>query len=705
MKRAILSILILILVQTIQAQKIKVACIGNSITYGAGIANREKNSYPAQLQVYLGEKFEVKNFGSSGSTLLNKGDYPYIETESYRQSLTFKPDIVIIKLGTNDSKPQNIIHSAQFKSDYLHLIDEYKKLPSKPRIILLTPLRCFLNDAQIAHELIQKDLAPVIQQVAYDEKLEIIDMYRLFGNEYDSTLLPDKIHPSSIGAGVIAKHLYEYLTVPRLPNVNFSIKKDKPFNFYGFQGFEYKIDGNKCMIVQPKQMAEGKPWVLRARFWGHEPQVDIALLERGFHITYCDVSDMYGSDKAVERWNRFYAKMVRAGLNKKVVLEGMSRGGLVIYNWAARNPEKIACIYADAPVLDIKSWPLGSFSNNGSKTDVLQLLKAYSFANEQEVVAWKRNPIDHAKIMAKAKIPILHVVGDADNVVPVSENTAIFESRMAEYGHPIRVIHKKEVGHHPHSLSNPEEIVHFILKSTGHNQNFCIHPVCGNEFRSGAAWEEGADWHVIAEEISQNLQGKQIDLLLLGNSITQGFGGTRQKITYRPGQKVATRIWQGITWESAGISGDRTQHLLWRIQHGNYNICQPQHIVITIGINNLASGKDDTDEVVKGIEAVAFESQEQFPQAHILLFGLLPSGENKNDAIRQQCDEVHNALAKVKWGNISYVNPSKWFVNADGSLKKELYSSDYLHLNENGYQVWSQWIKDNVLKTNTKYKQ
>lgn len=94
--------------------------------------------------------------------------------------------------------------------------------------------------------------------------------------------------------------------------------------------------------------------MIRARFWGHEPQTDIALLEHGFHIVYCDVADLYGSDKAVQRWNSFYKRMVKAGFNKKVALEGMSRGGLIVYNWAAQNPEKVACIYADAPVMDFK---------------------------------------------------------------------------------------------------------------------------------------------------------------------------------------------------------------------------------------------------------------------------------------------------------------------------------------------------------------
>ncbi|MBQ2341699.1 MAG: hypothetical protein II385_03520, partial [Bacteroidaceae bacterium] len=122
------------------AKKVKVACVGNSITYGAFIDNREKYHYPAQLQGYLGEEYEVRNFGLNGATLLLQGDYPYMKSPQYQQSLDFQPDIVIIKLGTNDTKPWNWEHKADFRKDYKTLIDSYRALSSKPRIILLTPL-------------------------------------------------------------------------------------------------------------------------------------------------------------------------------------------------------------------------------------------------------------------------------------------------------------------------------------------------------------------------------------------------------------------------------------------------------------------------------------------------------------------------------------------------------------------------------------
>lgn len=193
-------------------QKIKVACVGNSITYGAGIVNREKNSYPAQLQVYLGDKYEVCSFGSNGATTLHKGDYPYVQTEEYKLALAYCPDIVFIKLGTNDSKPQNICHQKELEADYRKLVRDFKKLSSKPRIILLLPLRCFLAEtAVIKDKVIREELVPIIKEVARKEKLEYIDLYDLMGNEYQESLMPVRLHPSSIGAGRIALRLYEYL--------------------------------------------------------------------------------------------------------------------------------------------------------------------------------------------------------------------------------------------------------------------------------------------------------------------------------------------------------------------------------------------------------------------------------------------------------------------------------------------------------------
>ena len=219
----------------------------------------------------------------------------------------------------------------------------------------------------------------------------------------------------------------------------------------------------------PKSVAEGRPWIWRARFFGHEPQADIALLNEGFHLAYCDVGGLFGNPQSVQHWNAFYRVMTeRHRLSKRPALEGMSRGGLIIYNWAAANPDKLACIYGDAPVCDFKSWPGGKGKGQGGGAAWQQCLDAHGLT-EAEGLEYKNNPIDNLKPLADAGVPLLHIVGDADVVVPVEENTAIVERRYKELGGSIQVIHKPGVGHHPHSLKDPGPIVAFVLKHTRQN--------------------------------------------------------------------------------------------------------------------------------------------------------------------------------------------------------------------------------------------
>lgn len=241
-------------------------------------------------------------------------------------------------------------------------------------------------------------------------------------------------------------------------------------NWNGYERYDFVVDGRNSIVVVPQTAAPGKPWIWRARFWGHEPQTDLSLLARGFHLVYMDVADLYGCPKAVAHWNAFYQYLTEEhGFAKKAVLEGMSRGGLIIYNWAAANPEKVACIYADAPVCDFKSWPGGKGRGRGSPADWQKCLKAYGLS-EEEALAYRHNPIDNLAPLAKIGVPLLHVCGAADDVVPMDENTNILADRYTKLGGSILVIAKPGVGHHPHSLKDPAPIVEFIWKHTGQSR-------------------------------------------------------------------------------------------------------------------------------------------------------------------------------------------------------------------------------------------
>lgn len=447
--------------------KIRIACVGNSITFGAGIANREVDSYPAQLGTLLGENYEVRNFGVSGTTLLSRGNAPYIKTQAYKQALSFNPDWVFIKLGTNDSKPENRVYLNEYIQDYKELIESFRQSTNHPRIILLLPVPVFSTDTTgITASVVGDKIIPMIRQVAYDTGCEVINLYNLLIESPE--LFPDKVHPNCAGASVIAKRISELVLMKPGSSVDISgaLPRDaKTFNFYGFRGYDFTFSGRNAKVVVPRQSVPGHPWVWRARFWGHEPQTDIALLERGFHIVYCDVAELFGNKEALLVWNKYYHMLTRVGLAKKAVMEGMSRGGVYVYRWVAAYPKRVAAVYADAPVLDLKSWPGGKKQSKGSPSDWEKFKKDFGFTTEEEAIGFKGNPLDLAGKIARSKIPMLHVVGDADDVVPVAENTALFEQKIKEAGGSIKIIHKPGVGHHPHSLLNPKPIIDFILGS------------------------------------------------------------------------------------------------------------------------------------------------------------------------------------------------------------------------------------------------
>jgi pimeloyl-ACP methyl ester carboxylesterase len=244
----------------------------------------------------------------------------------------------------------------------------------------------------------------------------------------------------------------------------------KKSQWQGFDRYDFEVDGRPCFVVVPQSPAQGKPWIWRTEFFGHEPQADLALLKKGFHAVYIDVQNMYGAPVAMKHMDAFYDHLTcRHGLSKKTVLEGFSRGGLFAFNWAAMHPDRVACIYVDAPVCDFKSWPGGKGKGPGSPADWKYLLKVYGLT-ETQALAYSGNPIDNLAPLAKAGVPIFSVVGDADEVVPLAENTAIVEKRYKQLGGRIDVIVKKGVGHHPHSLQDPAPIVEFILRHTVESQ-------------------------------------------------------------------------------------------------------------------------------------------------------------------------------------------------------------------------------------------
>lgn len=187
-------------------RKVRVVCMGNSITYGHGIVDREKNSYPAVLQELFGDAFDVLNCGVNGHTLLSKGDIPYKNSGAYVQAKNFQPDIVIIKLGTNDTKPQNWIYKSEFDKDYMGFINELRALPSHPRIYMCTALYV-PNSGDISEERVRDGVNPMVKEIAARESIDVIDMYSVTKDRPE--LYHDGLHPNAAGARLMAEYAHK----------------------------------------------------------------------------------------------------------------------------------------------------------------------------------------------------------------------------------------------------------------------------------------------------------------------------------------------------------------------------------------------------------------------------------------------------------------------------------------------------------------
>jgi lysophospholipase L1-like esterase len=199
--------------QTTPRTPIRVACVGDSITFGHRVPDPDHNSYPAQLAALLGDKWQVRNFGVNGATCLKKGTRPYNEQPAFREVLSFKPNVVVIELGTNDTNAKSWpAHKDEFISDYLDLIRHFQALESKPRIYLIRPTPLFRDRGQEydTDKILTEEVTPKINEIARRKHLPLIDLYSALDGK--GALFPDGVHPNVEGSGLMAQKVYQALT-------------------------------------------------------------------------------------------------------------------------------------------------------------------------------------------------------------------------------------------------------------------------------------------------------------------------------------------------------------------------------------------------------------------------------------------------------------------------------------------------------------
>jgi lysophospholipase L1-like esterase/pimeloyl-ACP methyl ester carboxylesterase len=467
-------------------------------------------------------------------------------------------------------------------------------------------------------------------------------------------------------------------------------------DYHGFVQHSLKSSGLDAVVVEPKKAAKGRPWIWRLEFFDHRPMVDLALLERGFTLVHLEVGNTFGAPGAMAQFSQFYKELTgpRWKLNRRVVLEGFSRGGLYAYNWAVRNPDKVMAIYGDAPVCDFRTWPYGGQGAKRSEEDWNSLVQLYGFPSEKEALAYPFNPVDNLAVLAKARIPLIHVIGDADEVVPVAANTNLVEQRYKGLGGTIDVIHKPGGLHHPHSLDNPEPVVRFLLKHQRDSEHASPAPIIATpnpESRYNSAGWNGRSW------LDQHRDGQKAaavpdtELVLLGDSITQGFGGPLRQVS-TPGEESYRANLAGFHTANEGISGDRVQNLIWRVENGALKDSPAKVVTIMIGVNN--SQDDQAKDVVRGILELTRLVHRVLPKAQVLVQPLMPAGVRKVDALRVWTDEVNSGLrdlSKRQMITLAFENQD-YLLRADGSQNPNFMAGDGIHLQPKGYDAWGSMI-------------
>lgn len=235
-------------------------------------------------------------------------------------------------------------------------------------------------------------------------------------------------------------------------------------NWKGYERLDGYFEGREFIFVKPAKPAEGNKWIWRAEFFDDFSYADMEMLKKGWHLAYFRISDMYGCPEAVEYMHGFQQFLIQQFLlDEKTILFGFSRGGLYAFNYAAAYPQMVAAVYLDAPVLDIRSWPGGLMNAVDSPAERRECLEIYGLDMES-LKDFEDNPVNKFDKIAEAGISVIIVAGDSDKIIPIEENTYALMKEFEKLGSRIKLIVKKGVGHHPHSLEDPSEITEFLLQ-------------------------------------------------------------------------------------------------------------------------------------------------------------------------------------------------------------------------------------------------
>lgn len=377
----------------------------------------------------------------------------------------------------------------------------------------------------------------------------------------------------------------------------------KQSEWNGGTRYDFHVQGRDAILVVPQKARPGNPWIWRPAFFDAFPSVDKALLAEGFHVAYYDLTHLYGSPRAMSLGHDFYQYMTtEQRLSKKVTMEGFSRGGLCSLNWATKYPECVACLYLDAPVCDVLTWPGRGTGTEGGRL-WNDLLKEWNIEdNGMEYFPGNPINIENLKPIAEAGIPIFAVCGGSDKVVPYDKNMEIVRSRFIALGGSVEVIVKPGVDHHPHSLENPEPVVDFVIRNQPQYQTKQYYTLRG-KFRNAFL------------KFDTTLEGR---VAFLGGSITEMRGWHNQVMDMLRQRFPKTQF----DFVEAGIGSTGSTPGAFRLQHDVLSRGKIDLLFVEAAVN------DDTNffppvEQIRGMEGEIRHALLSNPEMDIIMLDFI----------------------------------------------------------------------------------
>ena len=444
---------------------------------------------------------------------------------------------------------------------------------------------------------------------------------------------------------------------------------------------DFPFGNTTAYFIRPKQALPGNPWVWRAHFPDFHAEMDSVLLSRGFHVAYVNTNDLFGHPKAMQVWDKFYEYLTtKKGFAPKVALEAISRGGLYAYGWAKRNPDKVTCIYAEAPVCDPRSWPGGKGKGQGSARDWERWLELNDLT-ETTADNFTDIPLNDLEGMAAFKIPVLHVVSLQDKIVPPEENTFPLIEKYLRLGGPAAV----------YPMSRGEQALeghHFVIEHIDRWADFIqqnSYPV--EKLLPRANFLEAN--RGLGAAFTKFENKKEGTVAFLGGSITYNPGWRNKTEQYLRERFPETKF----TFIAAGISSLGSTPHAFRFGRDVLAQGTPDLLFVESAVNDRTNGFSEKAQI-RALEGIMQQAHAANPAVNVVLMAFADLDQfGDYDAEKMPVEvEVHYRIAR-HYG-AAFLNFSREVYNR---IKAGEFSWEYdfknLHPSPYGQEVYFQTIK------------